>query len=54
MSDDVNGGQQNLLNGVVWQPTAQTLTAMWSRKLSTGDAAADVVILNGMCHSSVF
>jgi hypothetical protein len=47
MSDTVNGGQQNLMNGIAWQPTTTTLSATWSRLLNTGDMAADKIIMNG-------
>jgi hypothetical protein len=47
MSDNVNNGQQNLMNPIAWQPTPQTLSAQWSRLLNTGDAVADMVIKNG-------
>jgi hypothetical protein len=47
MSDTTNGGQQNLMNAIAWQPTTATVSAQWSRLMSTGDAVADVIIPTG-------
>jgi hypothetical protein len=49
MADEVvkpGMGKQNLLFPVVWMPTTGTvkISASWSRKLMTGDTAADVNI----------
>ncbi len=47
MADVGNGGRDDLLNKLVWQPTSTSVAATWSRKLNTGDTIADKIIANG-------
>ena len=41
------GGADNLMYKVVWAPTATSVSAAWSRKLTTGDTIADQIINTG-------
>lgn len=38
------GGEQNLYNAVVWQPTPNSVSVMWSRYMSTTDSVTDYLI----------